>query len=592
MRIGHGIILLGLLGVVAAPFLLRPRGEAAPSGAWRLVAVSPHGEAIRYEFERGFSAWHKAQYGQPVTIEWRSIGGTTEISRYLDAQMLASFRQHWTRTLGRTWSEAIGRAAQDPRLARDKATPEQWAAREAYLDDAGTPLDCGIDVFFGGGPFDHNRQALVGNLARIGILSDEQDTLPYMPQRFRGEDYYPARLDASGRPNRAFDRWYGATLSSFGICYNVDRLAELGVERPPTRWSDLTDPVYYRKLGAADPTKSSTITKCFEMIVQQAIWEELRKLGIDEAGYAKAVQERAEDVAAAKSRGWREGLRTIMLIGANARYFTDWSNKPPIDVSTGDAAVGMCVDFYGRFQSQYSVGADGRSRMVFLNPYDPETGLGGSSVNADPVSVLRMNVERDTDRPYRHELARRFVAYCLDPASQRLWMYRAGAPGGPIRYTQRRIATRTDFYTEENRAHMADPDLNPYQMKEFLHYHEEWTSPLFNSLRVLIRCMCLDALEELRGGWEAILAAGGPDARPDALAALTKLPTFEVTVGGKTVEVSLEYGAGMEQFGRLLRRDAVTQLEVTERLTLAFRQQYEEAQRLAARGPAMTESER
>lgn len=587
MRPAAIALTLGFAVVLLAPFLLRSDSGASQTGAWRLIIVSPHGEAIRYEFERGFARWHEEKFGQPVVIEWRSIGGTTEISRYLDAQMLASFRRHWTQTLGKTWSEDIGRAAQDSRLARDKATPEQWEARQTYLDDEHTPLDCGIDVFFGGGPFDHNRQALLGNSARVRLLTDEKDALEFIPQRFRGEDYYAARLDAQGHPNRAFDRWYGPTLSSFGICYNLDRLAEAGISHPPRQWSDLTDPLYFRRIGAADPTKSSSITKCFEMMIQQQMWIALKARGIVESNYEIAARDRESDVKAALAEGWREGLRVILLIGANARYFTDWSNKVPIDVGQGDAAAGMCVDFYGRFQSQYTLSADGQPRMVFVNPYDAEHEVGGSSVNADPVSILRMGTESQPsgDRPYRRVLARRFVDFMLDDASQKLWTFRAGEPGGPEKYTQRRVAVRRDFFTDENRRHMADPDLNTYEMKEFLTYHEEWTAPQFNALRQIIKCMCIDCGVELRSAWGAIIDEGGPQSRANAAAALTQLPAFTVEVEGKMQPVTLEYGEGMDAFVRLLKGNAVTQLALGEALTNAVRKQYAEAEALAHSGP-------
>ena len=40
------------------------------------------------------------------------------------------------------------------------------------------------------------------------------------------------------------------------------------------------------------------------------------------------------------------------MLAANARYFTDSSQKPPIDVAQGDCAAGICIDFYGRAQAE------------------------------------------------------------------------------------------------------------------------------------------------------------------------------------------------------------------------------------------------
>ena len=75
------VVVLLAAAVVALPFVLR-REDA--TSAWAqgdpvLVIISPHHEAIRYEFERGFSRWHRQHHGAPVRIDWRNIGGTTEI---------------------------------------------------------------------------------------------------------------------------------------------------------------------------------------------------------------------------------------------------------------------------------------------------------------------------------------------------------------------------------------------------------------------------------------------------------------------------------------------------------------------------------
>ena len=48
-----------------------------------LVIVSPHNKKIEAEFEAAFRAWHKQQFGADVKIEWRDIGGTTDVTRFL-----------------------------------------------------------------------------------------------------------------------------------------------------------------------------------------------------------------------------------------------------------------------------------------------------------------------------------------------------------------------------------------------------------------------------------------------------------------------------------------------------------------------------
>ena len=36
--------------------------------------------------------------------------------------------------------------------------------------------------------------------------------------------------------------WIGACLGAFGICYNTDSLARLGIAQPPAEWADLGEP--------------------------------------------------------------------------------------------------------------------------------------------------------------------------------------------------------------------------------------------------------------------------------------------------------------------------------------------------------------
>ncbi len=86
--------------MIALPFLLQRTAETDQweSGDPTLVIITPHNEAIRYEFARGFSRWHQERYGTPVRIEWREIGGTSEIASYLTAEYVTAFRAWYTRS--------------------------------------------------------------------------------------------------------------------------------------------------------------------------------------------------------------------------------------------------------------------------------------------------------------------------------------------------------------------------------------------------------------------------------------------------------------------------------------------------------------
>jgi iron(III) transport system substrate-binding protein len=160
-----------------------------------------------------------------------------------------------------------------------------------------------------------------------------------IPREFAGEVYW----DKNGL-------WVGTVLSSFGIVANKDSLARLGVATPPRAWTDLADPRYAGEVALADPTKSGSIAKAFENVVQQ----QMQRVVYERMSVARYASEDARKAAEARAvaEGWTEGIRLLQKIGANARYFTDSAQKVPIDVAAGDCAVGMGIDFYGRQQQE------------------------------------------------------------------------------------------------------------------------------------------------------------------------------------------------------------------------------------------------
>jgi iron(III) transport system substrate-binding protein len=303
-----GILLLG-------PILLREHGGGAGGGADEtLVIITPHNEATLYEFARAFSDEHFAKTGRSVFVDWRSAGGTSEIARFVAAQYLGSFRNYWTGTLHRQWTPAC-ESFDDPKAA-PAAGPDGLAARKAFLaSNAG----CGVDLFFGGGTYDYIQMASAGRLVDSGIVAAHPDLFgPQIPQTLAGEPLW----DPKGC-------WIGAALSEFGICYNTDSIARLGIS-PPGQWADLADPRYASEIALADPTQSGSVAAAFEMILQQQIAES------------------GGDVRL----GWLRGMQLIQRISANARYFAGDAGTIPYSVQAGDAAAGMCVDFYGRFESE------------------------------------------------------------------------------------------------------------------------------------------------------------------------------------------------------------------------------------------------
>jgi iron(III) transport system substrate-binding protein len=494
------LVPLGLL--VLLPVWMRPVAESAPQDAARLVIVTPHNEAIRFEFAQAFRDHCKETLGQEVVIDWRAPGGTSEIARYIDDQFKAAFRRYWLAEQETPWTDAIARGFNDRKLSKERAEPEAWAAREIFLK---SEVGIGIDLFFGGGEYDMKLQSQKGHAVNAGLLLKHPEWFvdEVIPATFSGERFY----DPKGR-------YYGTCLSAFGICYNIDRLTALDDPRPPTRWLDLGDARFLGQLGVADPTKSGSITKCFEMLIQ-------------------------EQMAAARdpASGWEAGLNLIKRIGGNSRYVTDSSSKIPHDVGKGDALAGMCIDFYGRSEAEFTALQSGQERLRYITPQ------GGSSISADPILMFRGAPNR--------ELAVEFISFVLAPAGQRLWNYRVGTVGGPRKYALRRLPVRRDMYSDADRAQMSDGGERPFEAAAEFAYNGAWTGRYFGLIRELVKVMIIDSRPELLAAWEAITAAGGPEAVPEAMALFNALP--------------VDYTSAAESAARLdTRKEGVTPLSAIQ----------------------------
>ncbi|HYD83213.1 MAG TPA: iron ABC transporter substrate-binding protein, partial [Opitutus sp.] len=113
------IIILALVATVALPFLLRPKQRAPERADDTITIITPHNEAIRHEFAVGFKRWYREKTGRSVALDWRVLGGTADITRFLESEYVASFRNYWTNTLGRAWSSDVQGGFANARLSAD-----------------------------------------------------------------------------------------------------------------------------------------------------------------------------------------------------------------------------------------------------------------------------------------------------------------------------------------------------------------------------------------------------------------------------------------------------------------------------------------
>lgn len=447
----RALCIFGLLAAIIALPLALQRETAVGSSRKAndtIVIITPHNESIRNEFGEAFARWWRTRTGRSVHIDWRTPGGTSEIRMVLDA----GFK----------------------------------AAKETGRNGVG------IDVFFGGGEPDFNSQSKQGRFEPLRVFS----TMPELfgpdaaiPETFTGERYISPSRD-----------WVGTCVSQFGICYNPDFVARLGLPAPKT-WRDLGDPRYAGSLALADPTKSGSVARTFELIVQA---EMLRRM-----------REHPEDPNAA-AHGWEDGLRLIQRLAANARYFTDSGSKIPHDVGQGNAAAGMCIDFYGRSYAADLTTRDGRPRIVWIAPH------AGTTLSADPVAVLR-----GTMAP---EISQSFVEFCLTREAQTLWCACPGTPDGPVSRALQRLPIRRDVYTPEFLERSTLPVGSPYLDSGNFTYDRALTGKAFNTLRQLVKVMCIDPHDELKEAWTTLRDTGMPE---DAVSAFHDVSRASYAAAGQ-----------------------------------------------------------
>ncbi len=518
--------ILALALVVGLPFVLRPRDNLFETSGEPLVIVTPHNEAIRYEYGRAFRTHMKA-LGRDVRIDWRTPGGSNEIARFVASEYTAAFETYWRSRRREPWTPLVASAFANPAVRADNSSVSEIErlARRTFLE---SDVGIGIDLMFGSGGPSFVRHAASGWLVDSGVLRTHRELSndAALHERVGGTRFW----DPEGR-------WVGTCLSSFGVCFNKSVLERLGIADVPASWQDLTNPRYFAQLALADPTKSGSAATSFEMVVQE-------QMNRSAAELAARGESAAEIDRRAPREGWDRAMRLIRRIGANARYFTDSATKIALDVATGDAAAGMCIDFYGRFQSE-SASHGGPSRIAFVMP------RGGTAIDADAIGLLR-------GAPHR-ELATTFIDFAISPDGQKLWNFKVGAPGGPERYALRRLPVLPDLYREEYDALRSDPGEHPFEQARSFEYHPAWTGPLLRPMTFLLRSMCVDTQNELAEAYRALAEHRFP---PRATAVFDDVTLVDYEAAAGPVRAAL--GSG----------NPVDEAVLGNRLVTALRAQY------------------
>src|SRR5690606_13418565 len=120
-------ILLAITLVIALPFLLRKQNQTVIRADDTLIVITPHDEGIRHEFEVAFAAYYLETTGRTIDIDWRVIGGTSEIIRYIQSTYTNNFRNYWENELGKPWNAEVQNSFMSRRIMVDDSPGDDTA---------------------------------------------------------------------------------------------------------------------------------------------------------------------------------------------------------------------------------------------------------------------------------------------------------------------------------------------------------------------------------------------------------------------------------------------------------------------------------
>ena len=235
------------------------------------------------------------------------------------------------------------------------------------------------DLIFGGGTYEHGQ---FKKGVSVDIKSEDNKIVTLKstisePANFDPKflnDLYGENILGTTLLYDPDQYWLGTVLSSFGIISNLDVLESLNISTPQS-WEDLSSSKLFGFVGLANPAQSGSVSTAYQSILDHL--------------------------------GWEKGWQVLRRAAANARGFSGSSLRGPSDVSRGDAAMSICIDFYGKYQSQSIIDSGGKDRLIYIDP------KGQTTIDSDPISIMK--------NPRDPELARRFLKFVLTDKGQSLW---------------------------------------------------------------------------------------------------------------------------------------------------------------------------
>lgn len=297
------------------------------------------------------------------------------------------------------------------------------------------PDGIGIDLFFGGGidPF--------YELVKRGLLQEYRpspDIIDKIPHDIGGMPVYDPEF-----------RWFGAALSSFGIIYNK-RVLEINRLPQVHTWQELAQLAPAGWVGSGDPRNSGSVHMIYEMILQRY--------------------------------GWDEGWGVINRLASKMRAFDRSSSSTAKDVTTGNTAYALAIDFYAITQIAYA----GKDNVGFVLPADCLT------INPDGIAILR-------GAPHL-PLAQRFIDFVLSESGQKLLMLPRGHAEGAQQFSIERMSILPELYSRYRDITLVP--INPYDQTASFRYDPKKGSARWDMVNGIIGATIIDVHAELVAAWK------------------------------------------------------------------------------------------
>jgi spermidine/putrescine-binding protein len=346
----------------------------------------------------------------------------------------------------------------------------------------------------------------------------------------------------------------------------------------------------------ADPRQSGSIATTLDAILNATVWNAARAQGWDGALREAMAKESKDKTPWEKSlspehlalaqEAFASGWRLLREMTANTRGYTAAATKPPIDISAGEGAAGLAIDFYGRSQAQFVLAEGEEPTSGRVGYVDPK---GSAYIDADPVSMLRGGPDP--------ELAKRFIEFCLTEEAQLLWQLPSqrssagksnpmvdGIASGPRRYELRRMPVRRDVYASFGEGFIDKVD--PFQIAAN-NRPVGWR----DVMRDMFGAFAVDNADLQRAAWKSLQRARAGSVSPETLAQMEQAfyawPVTTVSVkqaDGEATRQELEFHVSTIRAIRGVRADRAAWPRVEIAWTTFFRDQYKRVIELGRSG--------